>query len=397
MSPSASSRALLVGAETAFTILARARELEAQGRKVIHLELGEPDFDTPEHIKQAAIEALLRGETHYTPTPGIPELRQAIASTVKRDLKIDVSWRDNVLVTVGGKEAILVGLAAILEPGDEVIVPDPGYPAYEGGVAFLGGRPVPLQLKEENGFRTLPDDVTGLISAKTKAVVLNSPSNPTGSIVEEDDAKALAEIARDNDLFVLSDEVYRRIIYDGARHCSPAQFGSGLENTIVVDGFSKTFAMTGWRLGYLILPSRLQEAAAKILNIMSSCVSPFVQRAGIAALEGPAEPVNEMVSAYRQRRDALIEEVSRIPEASMVRPRGAFYGFINLKHYLDQANMDCQTFASKLLEERGVALLHGTAMGRYGEGYVRISYANSIPNIRGGVQELGKALQQLST
>jgi len=386
---------MAVGAETAFIILAKARELEARGRKVIHLEIGEPDFDTPQHIKQAAVEAIQKGETHYTPTPGLPELRQAIADKAKEDLGIDVNWRDNVLVTVGGKEAILAALASVIEPGDEVIVPNPSYPAYEAGVAFLGGRPVLLRLKEENEFRFSPEDVNELLTPKAKVIVHNSPANPTGSVARKEEAKALAELAMDHGAFVLSDEIYKYIIYEGAKHYSPAQFADGIETTIIADGFSKGFAMTGWRLGYLILPERIAEATTKVLNVMTSCVSAFVQRGGVAASRGSMQPVRDMVNTYAQRRAALIEEVSKIPDVSMVKPGGAFYGFINVKQYLNRAGMDSANFASKVLEERGLAVLHGTAMGEFGEGYVRISYANSIPNIREGIQTLGEALRDL--
>jgi aspartate/methionine/tyrosine aminotransferase len=395
MKPSASGRAQSVRAETAFTVLGKARELEAKGRKVIHLEIGEPDFDTPQHIKQAGIEAIQRGETHYTPTPGIAELRQAIAENTKVELGVDVNWRENVLVTVGGKEAIFAILATILEQGDEVIVPNPSYPAYEAGVRFLGAKPVLLRLREENGFRASPDEVNQLLSPRTKAIVLNSPSNPTGSVMEKEEVRAVAELAKDHGAVVLSDEIYKSIIYDGAKHYSPIQFADGLETTVIADGFSKKFAMTGWRLGYLILPSRLFDGANKMLNVMTSCASAFVQRAGIAALRGPVDPINEMIRTYAQRREALIDDVSKIPNISMMRPKGAFYGFINIGHYLEKAGIDSATFASRVLEERGVALLHGTAFGQYGEGYVRISYANSVPNIRQGIQEMGKALLSL--
>ncbi len=395
MRPNASKRAQSVKGETAFTVLAKAKELEAKGRKVIHLEIGEPDFDTPLHIRQAGIEAIQRGETHYTPTPGIAELRQAIADDTKEQLGINVDWRENVLVTVGGKEAIFASLATVLEQGDEVILPDPSYPAYEGGVRFLGAKPVLLRLREENEFRASPDELSRLLTSKTKAIVLNSPSNPTGAVMEKEEIKAIAELAADHGAFMLSDEIYKSIIYDGAKHYSPSQFAGGLETTMIADGFSKRFAMTGWRLGYLILPARLFESANKILNVMTSCASAFVQRAGVAALHGPMEPVNEMVRTYAQRREALIEEVSKIPSISMVKPKGAFYGFINVSHYLNQAGIDSATFVSRVLEERGVALLHGTATGQYGEGYVRVSYANSIPNIRQGIQEMGRALLSL--
>lgn len=395
MRPTATVRAQSVSAETAFIILGKAKELERQGRKVTHLEIGEPDFDTPQHIKQAAIEAIRRGETHYTPTPGIPELRMAIAEDTKKELGVDVDWSRNVLATVGVKEGIFAILATVMEKGDEAIVPDPGYPAYAAAANFLGGKAVPLQLKEENEFRISSDDVNELVTPKTKVIVCNSPSNPTGSIADKDDTRALAEIAQDRGALVISDEIYKSIIYDGAKHYSPCQFADGIETTVVADGFSKKYAMTGWRLGYLVLPSRLFQATSKVLNVMTSCVSAFVQRAGTAALRGPKEPVLEMVRNYDERRKALMDEVAKIPDVSMVRPKGAFYGFVNLKRYLNSANMDSASFASRVLEQRGVAVLHGTAMGKSGEGYVRISYANSIPNIRQGIETLGEALRDL--
>ncbi|HYA21881.1 MAG TPA: pyridoxal phosphate-dependent aminotransferase, partial [Thermoproteota archaeon] len=320
MKPSASKRAQSVKGETAFTVLAKAKELEAKGRRVIHLEIGEPDLDTPQHIRQAGIEAIQRGETHYTPTPGIAELRQAIADDTREQLSIDVNWKENVLVTVGGKEAIFASLATVLEQGDEVVVPDPSYPAYEAVVRFLGAKPVLLRLREEDEFRASPDEVNRLLTSKTKAIVLNSPSNPTGAVMKKEEVKAVAELAADHDALVLSDEIYKSIIYGGAKHYSPSQFAGGLETTMIADGFSKRFAMTGWRLGYLILPSRLSDGASKILNVMTSCASAFVQRAGIAALRGPKEPVNDMVRTYAERREALVEEVSKIPNISMVRP-----------------------------------------------------------------------------
>jgi len=395
MRPTATARAQSVSAETAFIILAKGKELERQGRKVIHLEIGEPDFDTPQYIKQAAVEAIQRGETHYTPTPGIPELRQAIADDTKQQLGIDVDWSRNVLATVGAKEGIFAILATVMEEGDEAIVPDPGYPAYAAGVVFFGGKAVPLRLKEENEFRISSDDVNELVTPKTKVIICNSPSNPTGAVAEEDDMRALAEIAQDRGALVISDEVYKSIIYDGAKHYSPSQFADGIETTVIADGFSKRYAMTGWRLGYLILPNRLFEATNKILNVMTSCVTAFVQRAGTAALRGPQGPTLEMVRNYDERRKALIDEVAKIPDISMVRPKGAFYGLVNLKRYLEAAKMDSASFASRLLDRRGVALLHGTAMGQSGEGYIRISYANSVPNIRQGIKIMGEALRDL--
>jgi len=393
MTMEAAKRAIDASAESAFAVLGKAKELEALGREVIHLEIGEPDFVTPLHIREAAIEALRRGETHYTPTPGLPELREAIAWKTKQDLGIDLNWKENVLVTIGAKEGIFAALASILEPGDEVIFPDPGYPSYEGVTRFLDGRPVPLELKEGNSFRMTSEEVSDLVTSRTKAIVLNSPENPTGSVLRREDVRGIAEIAKDNGIYVISDEIYKYIIYDGVRHYSPAEFDPELHNTIVLDGFSKGFAMTGWRLGYMIVPKHLTPFTTKILNLMTSCVSMFVQRGGIAALKGPMESVQEAVRIYRDRRDVLIEEISKVRGVSMVKPLGAFYGFVNVKDLLSKTNMSSVKLATLILEKYGVAVLHGTAMGRNGEGYIRISYANSIENIRKGVRIVGKAIE----
>lgn len=391
---SVSSRALQAGAETAFLILGKAKELEAQGKSIIHLEIGEPDFDTPSYIKEAAIEALNKGETHYTPTPGIPELRKAIAERTTQDFGVEVDWKD-VSVTVGAKEAIFVSLATIVEEGDEVIYPNPGYPAYEAGIRFFGGVPKPLMLKEENEFRMTSEEVNSLVSNKTKAIIINSPENPTGSVLSKEDIKGIVEIAKSKGIYVISDEIYKHIIYDELKHYSPIQFDEDMQNTILIDGFSKSYAMTGWRLGYVITPKHLTQPLQKILNLITSCPSSFSQVAAIEALRGGLNPVKRMVEQYAARREVLVEEVSKIEGVSMVKPKGAFYGFVNVKNITSKTNLDSSKLASILLENYGVAVLHGTAMGSNGEGYLRISYANSIENIREGIKRMNKAFREL--
>lgn len=390
-----SSRALQAGAETAFLILGKAKELEAQGKSIIHLEIGEPDFDTPDYIKEAAVKALNEGETHYTPTPGIPELRKAIAERTMQDFNVEVDWR-NVSVTVGAKEAIFVSLATVVEEGDEVIYPNPGYPAYEAGIRFFGGIPKPVMLKEENEFRMTSDEVNSLVSDKTKAIIINSPENPTGSVLSKEDIKGIVEIAKSKGIYIISDEIYKYIIYDDLRHYSPIQFDDDMQNTILIDGFSKSYAMTGWRLGYVITPNHLTQPLQKILNLVTSCPSSFSQIAALEALRGGLSSVKKMVEQYAARREVLVEEISKMEDVSMVKPKGAFYGFINVKDIIKKTNLDSSKLASVLLENYGVAVLHGTAMGSNGEGYLRISYANSIENIREGIKRMNKAFRELT-
>ncbi|MDW8033767.1 MAG: pyridoxal phosphate-dependent aminotransferase [Nitrososphaerota archaeon] len=390
----AASRALHIEGESSFVVLGKAKMLESQGRRIIHLEIGEPDFVTPENIREAAIRALREGETHYTPTPGMLELRKTIAEKTVQDFGVEVSFED-VSVTLGSKEAVFTTLAAIVEEGDEVIYPNPGYPAYESGIRFFGGKPVPVRLIEEEEFRMTPDRVNELVSDKTKAIIINSPENPTGSVLSKDDVKGIVEIARDRGLYVISDEIYRHIIYDDLKHYSPIQFDENLENTILIDGFSKYYAMTGWRLGYMITPKHLTEAVQLVLNLITACPSSFVQIGGIEALRNGMEAVREMVKQYSQRRDVVIEEVSKIEDVYMVKPKGAFYAFINVSKITNRAGINSLKLASILLEKYGVAVLHGTAMGSFGEGYIRISYANSIENIREGIKIIGEAFREL--
>ena len=391
----AARRALNIQGESSFIVLGNAKMLETQGRRIIHLEIGEPDFVTPANIREAAIKALKDGNTHYTPTPGMLELRKAIADKTANDLGVEVCF-ENVSVTLGSKEAIFAALASIVEEGDEVLYPNPGYPAYESGVRFFGGKPVPVRLREEDEFRMTPEEVNQLVSDRTKAIIINSPENPTGAVLSKDDVKGIVEIAKDAGAYVVSDEVYRYIIYDGLKHYSPIQFDENLENTIVVDGFSKYYAMTGWRLGYVITPKHLTEPLQLVLNLITACPSSFIQVGGIEALRNGSSAVKRMVEQYAARREIVIEEVSKMNGVHMVRPRGAFYGFINVKEIINRANINSLKLASILLEKYGVAVLHGSAMGSFGEGYVRISYANSVENIRNGLRIMSKAFNKIA-
>ncbi|MDI7276109.1 MAG: pyridoxal phosphate-dependent aminotransferase [Anaerolineae bacterium] len=371
-----------LGTETAFEVLARARALEAQGRDVIHLEIGEPDFDTPQYIVEAAVQALRRGETHYTPSAGIPSLREAIAEEVGRMRGITVS-PDEVVVTPGAKPIIFFSLLALAEPGDEVIYPNPGFPIYESMINFVGATPVPVPLREERGFRFDVDELGSKVTRRTRLIILNSPHNPTGGVLSREDLAAIAELALGHDLMVLSDEVYSRTLYEG-EHCSIASFPGLKERTIILDGFSKTYAMTGWRLGYGAMPTALAACVNRLMVNSVSCTAAFTQWAGVEALRGPQEDSARMVEAFRERRDAVVAGLRSIPGLTCVEPKGAFYVFPNIS----AAGMPSKLFADSLLEKAGVAVLSGTSFGAYGEGYVRLSYANSLENLRRAVERI---------
>ncbi|MCS7135640.1 MAG: pyridoxal phosphate-dependent aminotransferase [Nitrososphaerota archaeon] len=388
-----SSRIYKITQEGAFAVLAKAKEVEARGKNVIHMEIGEPDFDTPENIKKAAMEALARGATHYTPTPGIPELRKAIAEKVSANLGVNVDWK-NVLVTLGCKEAVFASIASVVDEGDEVIYPNPGYPAYESITAYAGGKPVPLRLSEENEFRMTPEEVNELTTAKTKAIIINSPHNPCGSVLRKEDVKGIVEIAEDRNAFVISDEIYYPILFDGLKHYSPLSF-TKKDNVILVDGFSKRYAMTGWRLGYAVVPSDLVEPMIKLLNNMTSCPNQFVQYAGIEALRGPQDSVKQMVKAYEERRNAVMEKLKTIEGITYLRPQGAFYAFINVQKILSRVGMNSEQLVTRLIEDYGVAVLHGSSMGANGEGFIRISFANSIENLVEGISRLERAFSDM--
>ncbi|MER3400008.1 MAG: aspartate aminotransferase [Thermoflexus sp.] len=378
-----------LGTETAFEVLARAKALEAQGREIIHLEIGEPDFDTPAYIKAAAVRALEEGYTHYTPAAGIPALRQAIADYIRRTRGIPVG-PENVVVVPGGKPIMFFAILALVEEGDEVIYPNPGFPIYESMIRFVGARPVPLRLRMENEFRVDVEELAALITPRTRMLILNSPANPTGGVLTREDLAAIAELCLRHDLVVLSDEIYSRILYEG-EHISIASFPGMLERTIILDGFSKTYAMTGWRLGYGVMPEPLAEAVTRLMINSNSCTAAFTQMAGIAALTGPQDDVDRMVAAFRERREVIVEGLNRIPGFRCLKPKGAFYAFPNI----EGTGMSSRQLAAYLLEEAGVAVLSGTAFGEYGEGFLRLSFANSVENIRRALERIETAVRRL--
>ena len=365
-----------IGVETAFDVLLRARALEAQGRNVIHLELGEPDFPTPAHIVEAAKTALDEGWTHYGPSPGLPELREAIAQSVSRFRGISVGPQ-NVSVVPGAKPIIFFTLMALLEPNDEVIYPNPGFPIYESMIRYLGARPVPLPLEEERGFSFDLDRFRDSLTPKTKVVILNSPQNPTGGIIPAGDIAQIAEMLAERDVMVLSDEIYSHIYYTREPAVSIATMPGMLEKTIILDGFSKTYAMTGWRLGYGVMPAWLVDAVTKLMVNSNSCTASFTQRAGLAALAGPQDSVTAMVAEFRRRRDAVCAALNEIPGFRCAVPEGAFYAFPNVT----RTGMESKELADLLLEEAGVAGVSGDCFGEYGKGYIRFNYASALPNL----------------
>lgn len=377
-----------LGTESAFAVLAQAQAVERAGRKVVHLEIGEPDFGTPAHIVQAAKAGLEAGHTHYVPAPGTPRLREAVSAYLERNGRLRAS-PDRVVVTPGAKPIMFFTILAMCEKGDEVLYPNPGFPMYESIVSFSGAVPVPVPLREENGFRVDPEEVESLVTPRTKLLVLNSPHNPCGSALTKDDCEAIAEIAIRHDLTVLTDEVYWATRYDG-KHTSVLDLDGMAERTVLLDGWSKPFAMTGWRLGFGVFPEDLVEPVTRLVVNSVSCTSAFSQDAAIAALEGPWQPVEDMVAEFRVRRDVIVEGLERIPGISCATPQGAFYVFPNMK----VLGMPSSLLATRLLDEAGVACVAGTAFGSWGEGYIRFSYANSVENIRialGSIEEFCRA------
>ena len=375
-----------IGIESAFEVLQRARALEAQGRSIIHLEIGQPDFPTPAHVKDAAKRALDEGWTGYGPTPGFPDFREAIADYISTTRGIRVSGQ-NVVVVPGGKPIMFFSMLAVVEPGDEVIYPNPGFPIYESVINFLGATPVPIPLVEERGFSFDLDVFESKLSSRTKMVVLNSPANPTGGVIPKADLARIADLLRDRDVLVLSDEIYSRICYGGGMPPSITQFDGMLDKTIILDGFSKTYSMTGWRLGYGVMPLWLVDAVDKLMVNSNSCTASFTQRAGLAALQGPQDDVDRMVTEFRRRRDAIVEGLNTIPGFRCSVPEGAFYVFPNVTG----TGMSSRELADLLLNDAGVACLSGTAFGAYGDGYLRFSYANSLENIE---EALGRIRKQ---
>jgi aspartate aminotransferase len=377
-----------LGTESAFEVLARAKALEASGSTIIHLEIGEPDFPTADHIVDAAVAALHAGYTHYVPAPGIPALREAVAAFLDRTGRLPGITPDRVVITPGAKPIMFYTIMALAGPGDEVLYPDPGFPMYESITAFADATPVPIPLREKNGFRIDTDELETLISERTRLLVLNSPHNPCGSALTRDDCAAIAEIALRHDLIVLSDEVYWAIRYGDEPHASVLDFDGMADRTILLDGWSKTFAMTGWRLGFGVFPPALVEPVTRLAINTVSCTSAFSQYAAIAALEGPWDPVEEMVAEFRRRRDGIVAGLNDIPGISCIEPQGAFYVFPNITG----TGFSSAQLQDRLLHKAGVAALSGTAFGGQGEGYLRFSYANSIPNIEAALRSLRETL-----
>ncbi|MCA9832991.1 MAG: pyridoxal phosphate-dependent aminotransferase [Thermomicrobiales bacterium] len=364
-----------IGTETAFAVLARAKALEAQGKSVVHMQIGEPDFDTPAHIVQAAQEALASGWTHYGPAQGDPELRAAISNYIGSTRGAQYT-PEQVLVTPGGKPVMFFAMLALLQPGDEAIYPDPGFPIYRSMIEFTGATAVPAVLREENDFRLDTEELRGLVTERTRLIIINTPGNPCGNALTREDIEAVAEVALQHDLVVLADEIYAELLYEG-EHVSIASLPGMAERTILLDGFSKTFAMTGWRMGYGLIPQELIGPMTTLMVNSASCTNVAAQRAGIAALTGPWDEVRSFKDAFARRRELLIAGLNDIPGISCVDPKGAFYAFPKVGSF----GLRSDDFANRLLDEFGVATVSGTSFGDAGEGYIRLSYATSEENI----------------
>ena len=372
-----------LGTETAFEALARAKALEAQGRSIVFLGIGEPDFDTPAHIVAAAKDALDAGYTHYTPSPGLPEVREAIAADVSQRLDWEVG-ASRVVVTPGGKPVMFFTILALAEAGDEVIYPNPGFPIYESMIRFVGATPVPMRLHEELGYNPDPDELRWLASPRTKLIIVNSPNNPCGSVIPEESLRQIAEMANEVDAVVLSDEIYKDF-YFGGSHVSITRFPGMRERTVLLDGLSKSYAMTGWRVGYGVFPEELVEPVTRLVTNSVSCTAAFAQMATVLALQSPQDSVDSMVAEFKERRDVLVEGLNAIPGISCPMPEGAFYAFPNITG----TRLSSQEFETGALDQAGVSLLSGTAFGSFGEGYVRISFANSQDAIREALRRIG--------
>ena len=377
-----SERMARLGTETAFEVLVRARALEAQGRHVVHLEIGEPDFDTPGFIIEAGIQALKGGATHYGPSAGLPELREAIAEDSSRRRGVRAT-PEMVVVTPGGKPIMFYVMLALVDPGDEVLYPNPGFPIYESMIRYIGGVPVPVRLREDADFELDVEQLVDKVGARTRLIILNYPHNPTGGVIPESGLRAIADAAAKHGVPVLSDEIYSRILYAG-RHQSIAAMPGMEPLAIVLDGFSKTYAMTGWRLGYGVMPAPMAQVVAKLQTNATSCTASFTQLAGAAALRGDQSPVERMVAEFRRRRDAIVAGLRTLPGFGCVCPQGAFYVFPNITG----TGFSSRALADRLLDEAGVACLSGTAFGEWGEGHLRFSYANSMENIEEAIRRI---------
>jgi aspartate aminotransferase len=371
-----------LGTETAFEVLNRARALERQGKEIIHLEIGEPDFDTPRNVVDAAVEALHAGWTHYGPSAGLPELREAIAQQVSQSRGVRVR-PEEVVVVPGGKPIIFFSILALIDNRDEVIYPNPGFPIYESMIHYVGARAVPIRLREEKDFSLDVDELSSLISDRTRMIILNSPQNPTGGVLEKCDLEQIAEAIGDRNIFVLSDEIYSQLIFEGKHHSIIAEPGFK-ERTILLDGFSKSYAMTGWRMGYGIMRTDLAEQIARLMTNSNSCTASFTQVAGLEALRGDQSSVERMRLEFRERRDLFVAGLNRIPQFHCRLPKGAFYTFPNIT----ATGWDSKALADALLEEAGVACLSGTAFGEFGEGNLRFSVANSMENLSRALERI---------
>ncbi len=388
--PGLSRSTAVMKGEAAYAVLAKAQELERKGKHIIHLEIGEPDFQTPEHIRESGIKAIEQGKTKYTPTLGIKELRQAIAEYITETRGVSVRPGE-VVVTPSAKTAIYLAMTAILEKGDEVIFPNPGFPVYENMVDFLGCTPKPVPILEENHFSFDLYAFKKAITKKTKLIILNSPSNPTGGVLPKEDLAMIAKLIKKTNAWVISDEIYSRIIYDNLPFHSFYSLPGVKERTILIDGFSKTYAMTGWRLGYFIMPERFMPHIENLLVNSIACTTTFVQWAGIEALNGSQKEVSSMVKEFEKRRNFIVKGLNEIPGITCQVPKGAFYVFPNIKSF----GITSKKMADYILEKAGVAVLPGIAFGSYGEGYLRFSYANSIENIGKALKSIKQAVLKL--
>jgi len=378
-----------LGTETAFEMLAKAKKLEAEGKNIIHLEIGEPDFPTPLNIIEQGCKSLRAGMTKYTPSAGLPEARQVIADYIGRTRGYAVD-PDEVVITAGGKPIIFYTILAFVNPGDEVIYPNPGFPIYESVINFAGGIPVPIPLREENQFRLDIDELESLITNKTKMLIINSPQNPTGGVLTKEDLQNIAELLADRDIIVLSDEIYDNIVYDQKTY-SITSFPGMREKTIILNGFSKTYAMTGWRIGYGVMPKEIAVHIAKLVTNSTSCLAGFTQMAAIEALTGEQDEAKRRVEQFKIRRDRIVAGLNEIPGVKCFKPAGTFYVFPNVKQF----GMSSSKIADYLLHEAGVATLGGSSFGIYGEGYLRLSYANSLENIELALERIKNALSKV--
>ena len=378
-----------LGTESAFEVLAKAKGLEAQGRDIVHLEIGQPDFITPANICEAAFKAMKDGHTGYGPSAGLLEFREVIAEHISETRGVEVH-PDEVTVTPGAKPIIFFTILALVDEGDEVIYPNPGFPIYESVIDFIDGKAVPLPLREEVGFGFRIEDLEASISDRTKLLIINSPQNPTGGTLAKSDLEAIADLAIKHNFYVLTDEVYSRILYEGV-HDSLISLPGMKERTILLEGHSKTYAMTGWRLGYGIAPTELADKITQLTINSNSCTATFTQFAGIEALKGPQDFVHEMVAEFRKRRDAIVDGLNAIEGVSCIKPLGAFYVFPNVT----QLPLSCQDLSDYLLEDAGVAVLPGTAFGKYGDSYLRLSYANSLENIQEALARMDSAISRI--